>query len=128
MSVLAVCKDLFFTSRIGQTGKLVGIPVEFVCHPDRLESKLADVNPALVIVDLTTPGWNYGALFTALERHEPRPSILGFTTHALAASTKVWHQRCDRVVTKETLTQELADILAHGPGTQARGLGARSRA
>ena len=121
MSVLAVCRDLFFTSRIGQTGTLVGTPVEFVQHPEQLPSKLADVRPDLVIVDLTTPGWDYGALFAALERRDPRPSLLGFTTHALAGSTKVWHQRCDRVVTKETLTQELADILAHGLVARPRG-------
>ncbi|MBI2153157.1 MAG: hypothetical protein HYW16_04155 [Candidatus Rokubacteria bacterium] len=114
MSVLAVCKDLFFTSRIGQTGKLVGTPVAFVEHPDQLPSKLADARPDLVIVDLTTSGWDYGALFAALERREPRPSVLGFTTHVLAKTTQSWHGRCDRVVTKETLTQELADILAHG--------------
>ncbi|MBI2552904.1 MAG: ferritin-like domain-containing protein, partial [Candidatus Rokubacteria bacterium] len=70
MSVLAVCKDLFFTSRIGQTGKLVGTPVAFVEHPDQLPSKLADARPDLVIVDLTTSGWDYGALFAALERRE----------------------------------------------------------
>ena len=120
MSALAVCKDLFFTTRIGQTGKLVGTPVEFVQHPDQLPSKLAEARPDLVIVDLTTAGWDYGALFAVLERHEPRPAILGFTTHVLAASTKVWHQRCDRVVTKETLTQELADILAHGLAAHPR--------
>ena len=56
MSVLAVCRDLFFTSRIGQTGKLVGTPVEFVQHPDRLPSRLAEARPDLVIVDLTAAG------------------------------------------------------------------------
>ncbi|KRT71227.1 MAG: hypothetical protein XU13_C0054G0006 [Candidatus Rokubacteria bacterium CSP1-6] len=114
MSVLAVCRDLFFTSRIGQTGKLVGTPVEVVQHPDRLPSRLAEARPNLAIVDLTTQGWDYEVLFGALERHEPRPQVLGFTTHALAKATQPWHGRCDRVVTKETLTQELADILAHG--------------
>ncbi|MBI4590939.1 MAG: hypothetical protein HY725_19105 [Candidatus Rokubacteria bacterium] len=114
MSVLAVCKDLFFTTRIEETGKLVGAPVEFVRRPDELAQKLAGLKHELVIVDLTTPGWDYHALFTALERHDPRPPILGFTTHALAKATQPWHPRCDRVVTKETLTRELADILARG--------------
>ena len=57
MSVLAVCRDLFFTSRIGQTGKLVGTPVEFVQHPGQLPSKLGAARPNLAIVDLTTQGW-----------------------------------------------------------------------
>ncbi len=121
MSVLAVSRDLFFTTRIGQTGKLVGTPVELVQHPDQLPSKLTAARAGLVIVDLTTPGWDYAALFAALDRHDPRPPVLGFTTHALARNTQPWHRHCDRVVTKETLTQELPEILAHG-------LTARSRA
>ena len=121
MSVLVLCKDLFFTARIGETGRLVGTAVEFVRRPEELESTLGKAAPELVIVDLTTPGWDYAGLFAVLERREPRPPILGFTTHVLAKATQPWHPRCDRVVTKETFTQELPDILRHG-------LGARSRA
>ncbi len=121
MNVLAVCRDLFFTARIGETGKLVGTAVEFVRQPSELSQKLSHSRHDLAIVDLTTPGWDYDALFNALETREPRPPILGFTTHVLAKTTQPWHARCDRVVTKETLTQELSDILTQG-------LAARSRA
>jgi hypothetical protein len=37
--------------------------------------------------------------------------VLAFTTHALARATQPWHSRCTRVVTKETLTQELPTLL-----------------
>lgn len=114
MTVLVVCKDLFFTARIGETGRLVGAAVEFVRQPSELSQKLGQSRYGLAIVDLTTPGWDYNALFSALETREPRPLILGFTTHVLAKATQPWHLRCDRVVTKETLTQELSDILTHG--------------
>jgi hypothetical protein len=40
--------------------------------------------------------------------------VLGFTTHVLARSTQPLHGRCTRVVTKETLTQELPDLLTRG--------------
>jgi hypothetical protein len=40
--------------------------------------------------------------------------VLGFTTHALARQTQPLHGRCERVVTKETLTQELPRILREG--------------
>jgi hypothetical protein len=43
--------------------------------------------------------------------------VLAFTTHALARETQPWHARCDRVVTKETLTQELPELLRHGLGS-----------
>ena len=39
---------------------------------------------------------------------------LAFTTHALARETQPWHARCERVVTKETLTQELPRLLQEG--------------
>jgi hypothetical protein len=113
--VLAVVKDLFFTARIRETGRFTGTPVEFSHSVDELKSRVESGNvPGFVIVDLTTTGWDYDALFGLLESPGPRPSILGFTTHALARSTQRWHPRCDRVVTKETLTEELPDLLARG--------------
>jgi hypothetical protein len=44
----------------------------------------------------------------------PDVPVLGFTTHALARATQPLHARCRRVVTKETLTQELPALLQHG--------------
>lgn len=68
----------------------------------------------LVIVDLTTSGWDYEALFAALGAAVPPAPILGFTTHVLARQTQPLHGRCARVVTKETLTRELGQILTNG--------------
>ena len=51
---------------------------------------------------------------SALESVTPRPPVLGFTTHALAKATQPLHGRCTRVVTKETLTQELPELLKSG--------------
>jgi CheY-like chemotaxis protein len=110
--VLAVVKDLFFVTRIRETGRLSGTPVEVCRSVDDLTARLTSGPlPDLVIVDLTTPGWDYAALFALLDGQAPRPRVLGFTTHALARTTQPWHSRCDRVVTKETLTQELPDLL-----------------
>jgi len=64
-------------------------------------------------VDLTTNGWDYEAIFTVLER-VPAAPVLGYTTHALARATQPLHARCRRVVTKETLTQELPQLLQRG--------------
>ena len=48
------------------------------------------------------------------------PPVLGFTTHVLARQTQPLHPRCARVVTRETLTQELSRILADGIGEGPR--------
>jgi len=107
---LAVVSDLFFVARIRETGRLAGVPVEFARTPEQVAASLARF-PRLVLVDLTA-GFDYESLFGALER--ARPPVLGFTTHALARQTQPWHARCDRVVTKETLTQELPRLWKEG--------------
>lgn len=114
MKVLVVCKDLFFTARIGETAKLTGASVEFARSKDELDAKLAGDPPKLLILDLTTSGWDYELIFGTIEKSSPQIPILGFTTHALAKATQPFHARCDRVVTKETFTQELPEILRHG--------------
>ena len=116
---VAVVKDLFFVARIRETARLVGRELVFVRTPAELGAALQGEAPALVILDLTTQGWDYEALFAALEGPAPRVPVLGFTTHVLARQTQPLHARCSRVVTKETLTQELGDILRHGhPGSR----------
>ena len=112
--MLVVCKDLFFTARIGETAKLTGASVEFARSSDELKTKLAGRAPELVIIDLTAQGWDFGSILGLLEKQDSPIPILGFTTHALAKTTQPWHSRCDRVVTKETFTQELPDILREG--------------
>jgi len=107
---LAVVSDLFFVARIRETGRLAGVPVEFARTPEQVAASLAR-SPRLVLVDLSA-GFDYERLFGALAR--ARPPVLGFTTHALARQTQPWHARCDRVVTKETLTQELPRLLKEG--------------
>jgi len=113
-SVLAVVKDLFFVARIRETARLAGVPLAFARTVDEVEAALP-AGARLMLVDLTG-GFDYGRLFAAVEAVEPaqRPPVLGFTTHALARTTQPWHSRCTRVVTKETLTQELPALLREG--------------
>ena len=85
----------------------------FARTPAELARELGEV-PDLVLIDLTTPGWDYDALLATIEGQVPRVPALGFTTHALAAETRPLHARCQRVVTRETLTRELGRILTEG--------------
>ena len=110
---VAVVKDLFFVARIRETARLAGAAVAFARTPDELGAELGE-SPDLVILDLTTPGWDYDGFFAKLAWRAPRPPVLGFTTHALARQTQPLHSRCARVVTRETLTRELGTILKEG--------------
>lgn len=108
--VVAVVKDLFFVARIRETARLAGVPLTFARTPEDLTSALAGA-PRFVLLDLTA-GLDYEAILGAAERADV--PVLAFTTHALARQTQPWHARCERVVTKETLTAELPTLLREG--------------
>ena len=112
--VIAVVKDLFFVARIRETARLAGVPLEFSRSVGELESALAG-GARLVLLDLTGD-FDYERVFAAVEAMGParRPPVLAFTTHVMARTTQPWHARCARVVTKETLTQELPTLLREG--------------
>jgi hypothetical protein len=107
-----VVKDLFFVARIRETARVTEVPVVFARTPDEVKTSLREPT-RFVLVDLTTP-LDHASVFDVIAAATPRPPVLGFTTHVLAGTTKPWHARCDRVVTKETLTQELASLLKEG--------------
>jgi len=92
---------------------LCGAAVVFARTPEELRSELAAA-PDLVLLDLTTVGWDHGALLATVEARAPRVPVLGFTTHALARQTAPLHARCERVVTRETLARELPRFLTAG--------------
>jgi hypothetical protein len=108
--VVAVVKDLFFVARIRETARLVGVPLVFARSPEELEQAVGGA-PRFALVDLTSD-LDYQRIFTVAERAQL--PVLAFTTHALARQTQPWHARCQRVVTKETLSQELASLLRRG--------------
>lgn len=109
-SVLAVVKDLFFVARIRETARLAAVPLTFARTADELAAGLAGA-PRFVLLDLTA-GLDYDAILGAAEG--AGVPVLAFTTHALARQTQPWHDRCERVVTKETLTAELPALLRGG--------------
>ena len=107
--VLAVVKDLFFVARIRETARLAHVPLAFTRTLEELEAGLPHAR--FVLLDLTGGFDHEGMLGAAATAGVP---VLGFTTHALARETQPWHARCERVVTKETLTQELPRLLQEG--------------
>ena len=109
--VVAVVRDLFFVARIRETARLAGVPLEFARTPEDLATALVS-RPHFVLLDLTG-GFDYARVFETVSA-AGNPPVLGFTTHVAARQTQPWHARCGRVVTKETLTQELPALLRDG--------------
>jgi len=109
--VVAVVRDLFFVARIRETARLAGVPLVFARTPEELATALA-APVRFVLLDLTST-FDYARVFATVEAAGETP-VLGYTTHVLARQTQPWHARCARVVTKETLTQELPTLLREG--------------
>ena len=69
MRAVAVVRDLFFVARIRETARLAGTPLVFARTPEEITAAMGGPEPpSLVILDLTTSGWDYDALFAALAR------------------------------------------------------------
>src|SRR5262249_31100873 len=108
--VLAVVSDLFFVARIRETGRLTNMRIEFARTAADIEASLAH-GARLAVVDLTA-AFDYERLF-AVPGGRGVP-VVGFTAHGVGREAQPWPGRCDRVVTKEMLTEELPRLLKEG--------------
>jgi CheY-like chemotaxis protein len=111
--ILALVTDLFFTLKIGDTAKSVGLPIQFAGSAEEFLDSFQKTRPALVIADLTLNGIDIAALFEelAVDAHQATVPILGYTTHADWKRTGPLHDRCTKVVTKDTLSRSLAELM-----------------
>jgi CheY-like chemotaxis protein len=111
--VLALVDDLFFTLKIGDAAKYLGLPIQFAASVPEFFGRLAGARPALVIVDLALSGVDIAEFFTRLSGDLPQAAvpILGYTTHADWKRTSPLHEKCTKVVTKDTLSRNLAGLM-----------------
>jgi two-component SAPR family response regulator len=91
---------------------MVASAAEFMAHLKRFR-------PALVIADLTMQGVDMAPLLEQgnSEAHGAAPVVLGYTTHADWKRTHPLHEYCAKVVTKDTLSRSLPELiqqLLHG--------------
>jgi hypothetical protein len=109
-TIVAHVRDLLFSSRIAETARRLGYPFRAARSLDELRTALTD-RPSLVMLDLTASGLDLEAALLAIEDAGRPAPVLGWSTHVLWKTTKVFHDRCDRVVTRETLTEKLPELL-----------------
>jgi CheY-like chemotaxis protein len=111
--ILALVNDLFFTLKIGDTAKSLGVPIHFAGNREEFLEHWQNAAPALVIADLTLAGADVAGLLEQVASTADRspPPILGYTTHADWKRTGPLHDRCTKVVTKDTLSRSLAALM-----------------
>jgi hypothetical protein len=108
--VLVLVRDLLFSSRIAETARRLGRPCRVARSVEDFQARLGE-SPGLLMVDLTAQGLDLEAALAAVEAAGRPAPLLAWTTHALWKSTRPLHARCDRVVTREELTEKLPELL-----------------
>ena len=99
--------------RIRDTATHLGYSIDVTSTPPDFFEKLARTRPDLIILDLSTSGIDGAAVLRQLKADPELGAIplLGFTTHADWKRTGPLHASCTTVVTKDTLTRGLPDLL-----------------
>ena len=113
--VTAVVDDMFFISKIRETGKALGLIVNFPRNLDGLRATLAEDVPQLIVVDLHHQKLDAVQLALELKANETiRPvPLLGFFSHVEADLQRQAVQAgYDEVLPRSIFFRDLVKILA----------------
>ncbi len=113
--VLGLLTDLFFSARIRETAKQLGLPCEILRDPAAFTARVRETAPQAVIIDMNLKGADAPAVVRELragERTRETP-IVGYLFDVqedlmLAAE----EAGCDRVLSRGQLTRMLPDLLS----------------
>ena len=113
--VTAVVDDMFFISKIRETGKALGLIVNFPRNLDGLRATLAEDVPQLIVVDLHHQKLDAVQLALELKTNETiRPvPLLGFFSHVeVDLQRQAVQAGYDEVLPRSIFFRDLAKILA----------------
>jgi CheY-like chemotaxis protein len=116
--VLAMVQDLFFTARIHETARQLGLPFEAVRDPALLLERAAATSPRLVIVDMSARSGDPAAAVRAL-RADPRTAglrVIGYLFDSQDELIRLARAAgCDQVLSRGGLTKKLPEMLSRLP-------------
>ncbi|MDQ2921281.1 MAG: hypothetical protein M3R52_06700 [Acidobacteriota bacterium] len=114
-TVTAVVDDMFFISKIRETGKALGMIVNFPRNLDALRATIAEDLPDLILVDLHHQRVDAVQLAGELKANETLKDVrlLGFFSHVQADLQRQAVQAgYDEVLPRSIFFRDLAKILA----------------
>jgi CheY-like chemotaxis protein len=116
--VIGLLSDLFFSARVRETAKQLGLPCEIVKDAGQLVERVRQAGPALVIADLNLKTGDPVAAVRAL-RADPATRavrVVGFL-HDVQEDLMLAAEQagCDEVLSKGQLTRRLPDLLSGKP-------------
>jgi CheY-like chemotaxis protein len=111
--VLGLLTDLFFSARIRETARQLGLPCEIARDPAALLERARAAAPTAIIIDMNLKGADAAAIVRELRATAPGLPIVGYLFDAqedlmLAAE----EAGCDRVLSRGQLTRMLPDLLS----------------
>jgi len=111
-------EDLFFTAKIMDTAKKLGVKVEFVKGVDKeLTTRLLDpkegLSPALIVIDLNNANIKPMTLIPKFKtKYKRAVSIIGFLSHLQGdLKAKAAEAGCDTVMPRSAFSQGLPNML-----------------
>ena len=121
--ILAVMTDLFFSAKIHDMAKKVGMSVEFLKDKSTVLEKVKE-KPSLVIFDLNCDTAEPLSIIRAMKAdpETKRVSTIGFVSHVQTElKLEAQESGCDMVVARSVFAQNLPVILKrHATATLAR--------
>ena len=114
-TVIAVVDDMFFVSKIRETGKALGMIVSFPRNLDALRATIAEDVPELILVDLHHQKVDPVQLASELKSNQTVKDtpLLGFFAHVQADLQRQAKQAgYDAVLPRSIFFRDLAKILA----------------
>ncbi len=118
-TVLAVVNDLFFSVKITDAAKRVGLPVEFIKDEQQVITR-AKTKPTLIIFDLNFDDVQPLKLISELKSGADYKgiSLIGYLSHVQAElKVKAQEAGCDMVMARSAFSQNLPLILKRHSGT-----------
>jgi len=112
--IIAVMDDLFFSSKITEAAKTLGLNIEFIKNTDGLIEKLKSQKPSLLIFDLNSKACNSIEIIKNLKLSPTLKDILvlGYLSHV---QTELKEEAdkvgCDLILPRSKFSKELKEIL-----------------
>lgn len=115
--IFCFIEDLFFTAKINETSKKLGIKVDFIKGDKdgiaRLLENEEEVTPHLIVFDLNNVGAKPLTLIPKLKsKYKKSVSIIGFLSHVQGdLKMKASEAGCDTVMPRSAFSQSLPNLL-----------------
>jgi len=110
--VLAIVRDLFFRSKLDAVANIVGAEVAYASDLDAAVARCAQLQPLLVIVDLSDSTVMPVLAVSTLRAAAPAARLVGFASHVDVKTLNAAHAAgFDAALSKSEFTAQLPELL-----------------